>query len=126
MSKAFSHRLSRKLFTLSLLVVCLVFLSIGPGVNADETCCSNQYNSCMSNCGFNTTCQAMCYDQYTYCSGSGGVGCGPAQPQTPCEECLANCDDMHADCLASGTQTPQQCAYMSYRCRQRCNLYCIY
>lgn len=126
MSKTFSRKLSWKLLALALLVAGLIFLSVDRKAQADETCCSPQYDSCMSNCGFNGTCQQMCYDQYTYCVSSGGAGCEPVQPQTPCEECLDNCDAMQEDCLNSGTQTPQQCAYMTYRCKQRCNLYCIY
>ena len=126
MSKVFSHRLSWKLFTLALLLAGLIFLSTGRKVSADPACCDTQYSSCMSNCGFNGTCQQMCNDIAQACFASGGEGCGIAQPQTPCQECLDNCDQMQADCLSLGTQTPQQCAFMTYRCKQRCNLYCIY
>jgi hypothetical protein len=126
MSKAFSPKLFWRFFTLLLMTGCLVFLSSEQAVKADVTCCDEQYSSCMSNCGFDQLCQANCYDEHQYCVASGGEGCGPVQPKTPCEECLDNCDTMYQDCLTSGTQTPQQCAYMNYRCRQRCNLYCIY
>ena len=137
MSKVFSHRLSWKLFTLSLLIAGLVFLSIGHGVKAEE-CCIDEYNTCDSQCTdvYNPVtgqyetdyaCHSACQQTYADCEAPGPPGChGPAQPQTPCQGCLTNCDEMQQQCLASGTQTPQQCAFLSYRCRQRCNLYCIY
>lgn len=138
MLKALSHKLSWKLFTLSILLACLVFLSVGQKVGAsDDNCCIDQHNSCTSQCGYiynpvtghydyDFACQSECDDQYTDCTAPDGPGCGPAHPQTPCQECLDNCDAMKAECLAEGVQTPQQCTFLGYRCRQRCNTYCIY
>lgn len=136
--KAISHKLTRKLFTLAVLLACLALLGAGREVGAaDDQCCIDQHNTCTSQCGYvydpatgqyvyDFACQSRCDDQYTDCTAPDGPGCGPAQPKTPCEECLDNCDSMQADCVASGTQTFQQCAYLAYRCRQRCNTYCIY
>jgi hypothetical protein len=137
MPKAFSHGLSRKLFTLAVLIGCLIFLYAGQGVKAtDADCCISEYNSCNAQCGIicdasgchtDYNCYMACNNTFANCSSpQGQCQNPPQQPQTPCQGCLDNCDQMHQDCLAAGTQTPQQCAYMSFRCRQRCNLYCIY
>ncbi len=137
MPKASLRRLSWKFFALTLMLGCLVFLSASREAAADENCCITQYNTCNSGCSCtydpatgichtDIPCETNCQQQYATCTQTGGTGCPPQQPKTPCEECLDNCDSMYDSCLASGSQTPQQCAFLRYRCKQRCNTACIY
>lgn len=138
MSKIISHRLPLKLFTLSILISCLVVFSNDRTVEAVDSwpdCCITEYNTCNSQCGTicdntgchsDTNCEMTCNNQYADCSSpTGHCSSAPAQPQTPCQGCLDSCDQEQANCLADGI-SPTQCAYMRYRCRQRCNYGCYY
>lgn len=78
---------------------------------------SDPYNNCVH--GFNG-----CDSGYFECWENGNPPIG--QPQLPCPPCISECEFNQAQCQASGTVTWQQCAYFAYKCKQRCNYYCIY
>ncbi|HEX7313525.1 MAG TPA: hypothetical protein VF297_06365 [Pyrinomonadaceae bacterium] len=131
MSKALSRRLSRKFFTLSLLLVCLVCLTAGPDASADEDCCISKYNTCNAQCPpicdangcySNIPCERTCDKQYFECTAWGGVSC-KQEPEEPCPGCQESCDVMQQECVASGGD-PRSCVFAGYRCRQSCYVGC--
>lgn len=120
-----------KLFTLITLILSLLVLPEGAATRTGNDACIAQYNSCNAQCPTycdpasgicfaDAACEMACNDQLAQCNGG-----GPAQPLTPCEGCLLNCDQMQQSCLADGT-APATCLTMKFKCRQRCNTACIY
>lgn len=94
--------------------------------------CDNDYQYCATQCadtyGHGTQgyydCRTACDSNYFTCAGQQNPP--KAQPQQPCPPCLQECDLMQQQCLADGLQTPQQCLFATYRCKQRCNYGCYY
>ena len=126
MSHTSLRRWFRPLIPLLLVIAALVSPSLDRRAIADENCCIDQHAACFTNCGSDTACQQTCNDQYSICAASGGDTCLPQSPNTPCQECLDNCDQMYVSCVAEITKPIQECAFIRYRCKQRCNILCIY
>jgi hypothetical protein len=102
----------------------------GPGCDNDYQYCtslcsdqnppgSDAYNTCVHG-----TSSSSCDSSYFTCANGDNPPIG--QPQRPCPPCIQECDLMQQQCLADGVRTPAQCAYTTFRCKQRCNYYCIY
>ena len=137
MFKENSRQLTRKFLILALLTGCLIFLYAGREVRATgDDCCFREFDSCNAQCGSycdwtgchsDPVCENQCNSTLSDCQAPGGscIG-GQQQPQRPCQACLDDCDSGLQDCIASGLRTPMQCAYtFAFRCKSRCNLYCI-
>jgi hypothetical protein len=94
--------------------------------------CDNDYQYCATQCsdqyGHGTeayyNCRSICDSSYFDCAQEANPPVG--QPQRPCPPCLQECDLAQQQCLADGIQTPSQCLFTTYRCKQRCNYYCDY
>ena len=134
MSGTSVRRIVFKLAVLIAMISALFFYRSDTRAQFGSTGCDNDYEYCITNCidqyGVGT-------DEYNECvHGIGGCDTGyfdcwgnenppTCQPQLPCPPCIAECDMNQQSCLASGI-SPQQCAFLTYRCKQRCNYYCIY
>jgi hypothetical protein len=97
--------------------------------------CDNDYQYCSQGCADQYGSGSDAYNNCVHGSGGcdtnyfscwGNENPPMQQPQKPCPPCLAECDLYQQQCLADGVQTPSQCAYTTFRCKQRCNYYCVY
>jgi hypothetical protein len=136
MSKTQTRRLFWRLFTLSLLLSGMVFLTLAPGARAGdpvehESCCIDRYNTCnaqcppvcdASGCYSDIACVRNCDKQYYECTTWGGGGCY-IPPEEPCPGCAESCDVMQQECIDSGGD-PRSCVAAGVRCRQSCYVGC--
>ena|SRR5687768_4132640 len=135
MPKKDVRRVVFKLVVLVAMIGALFIYQSDTRAQFGSTGCDNNYQYCTNVCGdehgyntepFNECVHGTggCDSAYFECWESNNPPTG--QPQLPCPPCVAECDFNQQQCLAEGTATPTQCAYLGYRCRQRCNYYCIY
>ena len=131
MFQATVRRFPVRLFVVATMITALLFAPSGGVIRAQgQFGCDADYEYCYTQCQFlpdpddQTLCVQACEPLYYECRQWEDPPVG--QPRRPCPPCLQECDLMALQCRLDGTGTPQQCAFINYRCRQRCNYDCIY
>ena len=122
----------RVLFKLAVLIVmigALFFYRSDTRAQFGSAGCDNDFEWCISICAddggtWEECVYGTCAAGYMACWQTGNPPIG--QPQMPCPPCVAECDFNQLACLAEGSLSSQTCAFMAYRCKQRCNYGCFY